>query len=456
MFLLPCYILDDEKGTWLDAGDRDNYPVRVALKNVIELYENNSDKSVLKRYMLFPCDNKRNILRVMVFDRCYFVVGLSENSILSLLEKGKYSDDSICFAVDEDGMLIFSDEAIDSVIDYNNDGKYVNIGGREYLQVGYRSDATNYYFGILTDKKSIEKEMNGTRFIFVIVLLFLTALFLGSRLLVYYQIEKPITSTIGKMAEVNNADDINNIEIDTPIKEFRVLADSFNKMAENIRTLKIENYESELEKQKATMQYLQLQIKPHFYANLLNIIYSLAQSRDFETIQRVSKAIVNYSRYMFRDATDLVELKREIEFLNCYMEIQEIRYRKQISLELDIPEDLDETYVPPFIIQSFVENSVKYAFSSKKNCVIRVNARLSDDMENMFIIISDNGSGYPKELLDTDWKNEGFGEHIGLKNVYKRLRLIYEEKADICLENDDGAKSTITLPFINVGLYDDL
>ena len=138
------------------------------------------------------------------------------------------------------------------------------------------------------------------------------------------------------MHEIEEGDFDSAMELRTPITEFNSLAASFNHMVERIKLLKFENYESELRTQKATMQYLQLQIKPHFYANLLNIIYSLAQSKDFDTIQRVSKAIVNYSRYMFRDATELVELKRELEFLDCYMEIQEIRYRKQIQLEKDV------------------------------------------------------------------------------------------------------------------------
>jgi sensor histidine kinase YesM len=449
------YITSEDNGTWLEAGDKESFTVREALKQELSTDSVYLSDSSLGRYMVYESGDSKYLLRVMKFDRCYCIIGLSQKSILDILANARYNQNDICFASDENGDLIFASSKIsDALIKPENDGEYVSIGDSSYLQVGYQSESTGYYFGILTSRSAIEGELLGTRILFMVILVITTILLFTSRLFVKRFVEDPITGGIKTMHEIEQGDFESSINVKTPITDFRILADSFNHMIDKIKALKIEKYESELDGQKATMQYLQLQIKPHFYANMMNIIYSLAQAGNFEMIQHVSRAIVNYSRYMFTDATDMVELRRELEFLDSYMDIQEIRYKKQIKLEKDIPDELIESLIPPFIIQTFVENSVKYAFSTKKSCLIKVKVKLSDDKESMILTIHDNGEGYPESLLDNSYKNMHIEGHVGLVNVYRRLQIIYDDKADLKLYNDNGALTIITIPYIDLGSYD--
>jgi sensor histidine kinase YesM len=265
-------------------------------------------------------------------------------------------------------------------------------------------------------------------------------------------IEEPLVRIASAMKAVEEGELDTHVSSMSQILEFNQLENSFNHMIERIQQLKIEKYETELTAQKASMQYLQVQIKPHFYANMLNIIYSLAETKDYATIQKISRAIVEFSRYMFRDATQMVELKRELEYVNCYMDIQEIRYQKQITLETEIMENLDEALVPPFVIQGFVENSVKYAFSTRKNCLIKVSISLDDERENIHICIRDNGIGYPETMLGEGWHDISYQmeEHIGFENLYKRMELIYGQNAKIWLANEEGAVTYINIPYIAI------
>lgn len=454
------YVNGNGKEIWIDAGSADSFQVRSALKSVIENHARDREDSGVKGYMVYEHEGKNHLLRVIKFDKCYIVVGLSEEAVLNILKSSRYSENSICFVADGEGRAVFATEPVEEQLHFSNDGNYIRHKGKTYLQTGYRSEVTDYYFGILTDRDYIRDEMAATRRVLILVLVSVTILFLASHVFVTKFIERPITEAVenmkGKGQEAQEAvHEERGVALKTPIYEFQILAESFNHLVERVGKLKIEKYESELKSQKATMQYLQLQIKPHFYANLLNIIYSLAQSRDYETIQRVSRAIVNYSRYMFRDATELVELRREMEFLECYMEIQEIRYRKRILLRLNNWEKLGNALVPPFVIQGFVENSVKYAFKTKKDCIIQVSVDLSEDGETMVIVIKDNGDGYPKELLSEAWKHKKTEEHIGLSNIYARHQLIYGGGADIQLTNEEGAVSRISLPYIDMGAGED-
>lgn len=104
---------------------------------------------------------------------------------------------------------------------------------------------------------------------------------------------------------------------------------------------------------------------------MFNIIYSLAQRQDYDAIQKVSTAVVAYSRYMFRDASEMVELWRELE---------------------------------------------------------HVRVSLDGDGETLVIEIRDNGMGYSENALSSDWRNHEIdGGHIGLTNIYVHLRLHHEK-----------------------------
>ena len=388
------------------------------------------------------------MLRLLKIEDSYLLVCVSEQKILQMLKGAAFEEDGIACIAAQDGRIIASSEPADVTLVPEREGTYIGVGGIRYLQTGYVSERSGYYFGILTEQADILTDMNVFRGLFLVV--FLLLMLVMPLLLARMQrsVGKPVRSIADTMDQIA-AGDLDVVVRERPrIRELGQLVRAFNHMTGRIRQLKIEKYEGEMEVQRATMQYLQLQIKPHFYANMFNIVYSLAQRRDFELIQKVSTAVVRYSRYMFHDAAELVALKRELTHVRDYMEIQEIRYVRQISCRVDVPEALDDALIPPFLIQSHVENSVKYAFSSQKDCRIRIAAETDSKRENVTLVIRDNGTGYPEELLASDWKHEGEEGHIGLTNVCRRLRLIYGEKADIRLFNERGAVTMIRIPYI--------
>ena len=87
---------------------------------------------------------------------------------------------------------------------------------------------------------------------------------------------------------------------DVATSEFQLIVSTFNRMLDRIEKLKIDVYEEKLSKQKAELKHLQLQLKPHFFLNALNIIHSLAQLGDCAKIQELIQYLTNYFRYVFR------------------------------------------------------------------------------------------------------------------------------------------------------------
>ncbi|SFQ06140.1 Histidine kinase-, DNA gyrase B-, and HSP90-like ATPase [Butyrivibrio proteoclasticus] len=438
--------LDDYK--WLEVGSGESVLVRDRIMSRWSKdLEKGEDKSI-RRYMIWPDEEGNQMLRILKVSGSYLIVGVSRKEIISTLQAASFDDESIVFAADKGGRLIFSSSPIECVVDPENEGTYITVNGSKYLQTGYLSDQSGYYFGTLTNRSSILKDTLSFDIIYAFVSLIIIILIPISMLLIRRNIENPIEMIADTMNEISEGDLEAQVDSEFKIKELDILVKSFNHMINRIGALKIEKYEMELEAQKATMQYLQQQTKPHFYANVLNIIYSLAERKDFETIQRMSKAIVNYSRYMFKDTRELVELEKELEHLSYYMEIQEIRYMKQIDVAVDIPENLRSCLVPPFIILTFVENSVKYAFSTQKNCRISVAAFADDKKEYLTLRIKDNGAGYPERILACSFDELSEDGHVGLNNINQRLKLIFDDKASVEMKNEDGAVTIIRIPCI--------
>ncbi len=236
--------------------------------------------------------------------------------------------------------------------------------------------------------------------------------------------------------------------------EFGAVNRHFNEMIEQIQELKISVYEEQLSKQKAELQHLQLQINPHFFMNTLNLIYSLALDKDYELIKEMTIRLVRHFRYMFRSNLTFVPLKEELEHVRNYLAIHELRFQQRFDCRIEAPDALQQAMVPPLIIQTFVENALKYASSIDNPLTLDVSVELDDSVTDpaMVIKVMDEGGGFNPELLARLNAGERImdeqGEHIGAWNAWHRLRILYGERSSIRFANSSagGARVVIRLP----------
>lgn len=236
------------------------------------------------------------------------------------------------------------------------------------------------------------------------------------------------------------------------IEEFKQVDAAFHHMTNQINQLKIVAYEHEIERQKAELQHLQLQIRPHFFLNCLKSLYGMAQQQSYERIQHMILAISNHLRYNFKDNLQLVSLHQEVDHVLNYIRIQQIGLHNPPQCECSIDSGLNDFVIPPLSIQAFVENSVKYAM--KPNEQLRIDIKIilleSDDGDYADIIIQDNGDGFMDSILPE--LNHGDSSihtdiHIGISNVRHRLSMLYGERAMLAFfNNDKGAVVEIILP----------
>jgi len=233
-------------------------------------------------------------------------------------------------------------------------------------------------------------------------------------------------------------------------------------MTSQIDTMRITAYEdqlqiqqNELDAKKAELRNMQLQINPHFFANSLNIIYSLSAVRDFQTIQKLSLLLSRYFRYIMNSGDGLTELRNELSFVSDYLDIQKLRFTKRLSFSFSIEPDSESFLLPPLTIQPFVENAIIHGYTDPEKGLrisIEVFIEAAEILEFFTIRISDNGNGFPETLLKdfqkSDFLQNGAHSHIGIWNVRTRLQIRYGPRANMLLHNlpDGGACVSLLIP----------
>lgn len=348
---------------------------------------------------------------------------------------------------------LFGDEHIDLTRDFKE--YYLTGSQNNMLVVGETSKKGGFSLAAVIPNKQILQNLPLiSRFIgwlsfAAIALLPLSLLFLRRVLIM------PLTRLIRAMNRINKGLVNARIEEYPSSNEFQMVNHTFNKMMTQIEELKINVYEEQLSKQKAELQHLQLQINPHFFMNSLNILFNLAQVKNFELIQEMSLCLVKYFRFMFRSNLTFVSLKEELEHVQNYIRIQELRFPEQLACTIDYPLLLKDLKIPPLLIQTFIENSIKHGVTLEEPLHIYVSIELMETglEPSVEIMIRDTGKGFSESVLNEirlgNRVVDEQGEHIGIWNVKKRLLLLYEGEAAVTCYNGypSGAVVEIKLPY---------
>ena len=259
---------------------------------------------------------------------------------------------------------------------------------------------------------------------------------------VRYQV-KAVLGPLNKLRSVMEKFSRGNLDVRLEEKntnsEIDVLNHTFNEMAEQIVDLKIDVYEAELAREKTESNYMRVQIQPHFYTNILNLIYGLAQLKDFASIQKLSMTTGAYFRYLLGEKGTFVLLREEIQCVKNYIQIQQIRYKDEMEFELNAEEGMERQMVLPMILQTFAENSVKHNIGLVP--LLRIRIDISSGNDRIYITVRDNGAGFEPDMLERINKNENIsnkGEHIGITNVKERLRIFYGDTASVEINSRPG------------------
>ena len=188
----------------------------------------------------------------------------------------------------------------------------------------------------------------------------------------------------------------------------------------------------------ARLSLLQAQVEPHFLYNTLASAQYLTRSNPTQADEMLGHLIA-YLRHSLPRAEDtLSTLGDELERARAYLEILKIRMGTRLGLQIDVPESLRLTPLPPMMLQTLVENAIKHGLEPKPaGGTVWIFARR--DGTTIAVTVADDGQGFGEA---------SGGTGIGLKNVRERLRLVYDGEASLAVVANvpAGVAATITVP----------
>ncbi|MDF2835502.1 MAG: proteinhistidine kinase [Paenibacillus sp.] len=248
--------------------------------------------------------------------------------------------------------------------------------------------------------------------------------------------------------------------------EIGQLTGEFNRMTLQIRSLINDVYVAdirqkslELERRKAQLNALQSQINPHF---LFNALETIRMRSVIKKESETAKIIHNMAK-LFRSALtwkrDMVAIREEMEFVNCFLEIQQYRFGDRLTFDISVEPEAEELLIPKFVYLPFVENACIHGVEQVKKGG-HIELRIHADKEMAYFFIRDNGNGMPREqkekirsYLDEE---EELGERIGVQNVIYRLKLIYGDAFLFELESESGAGTAVRIGIPITGFSNNL
>ncbi len=350
-------------------------------------------------------------------------------------------------------------EQVDSSVDLGRGfaDYYVSGAPKEYLVVGSDSSVASFSFAVLLEYRTILEALPSLQTMgnLLLVLSVLFAVFLW--LYLRRVLNTPLRELSWAMNQISSGD-MNTRLRETPYtsREFREIQKAFNKMMDCIGELKIGMYEEQLTRQRVELDYLQLQISPHFFLNTINLIYGFSQTKNYEAIQELTLYLTRYLRYFFRMDGELVRLEEELRHVKNYLEIARIRYGDTLEYEEHCPSLLSGALVPHLCVHTFVENSLKYAFSHEEGLQVCVEASFVTEGEFPYlqIEITDSGKGFSRRVLEElqagrPVVDKSGSHHIGIWNIRQRLALLYQGGGELRLRNAEqgGAQVVLKIPY---------
>ncbi|MGO4545257.1 sensor histidine kinase [Paenibacillus sp. 2TAB23] len=273
---------------------------------------------------------------------------------------------------------------------------------------------------------------------------------------------KPLLRLIGYVNKIETGN--LNVSIDIHSNdEIGLLARRFRSMMQTINNLILTEYRLEIANKTNELKALQAQVNPHFLYNALQSIGTVSLQHGDTKAYSLITSLGKMMRYQMNTMNAVVELSRELDYVQAYLDLQKQRFDTALHIELSIDERTRTILIPKMILQPLLENFFKHGFvqSFEQPSELTITSSLDEERQLLSIEVKDNGCGLSEERLQevlsqlkrvpkVGTAREAIEEEggIGLHNVLSRLRLHFNATAAMELRHvqPHGFSVTIHIP----------
>lgn len=302
---------------------------------------------------------------------------------------------------------------------------------------------------------------NMVRIFSAMLLLLIAAVFLGIYLA--NQISRPVLILAEAMGQVDQGK-VNLLEQEEQgwQDEMGMLFHSYNEMGRRINDSIEKIYIYQINQKQTELKMLQFQINPHFLYNTLNTISSIAALSDIEEIVRIADNLSGMFQYNIK-GDDIVPVRKEIQHVKNYLEIQAIRFPGRYEFEYQIAPEVERQKMLKFLLQPLAENSLHHAFEKMK-AINKICLTVEGQGEDILFRLWDNGVGMRaeqvetlnRELAQTDTGTlvNHVDKGIGLRNVNARIKNLYGKEYGIQVRSEKGCYTEVRIKIRRIGEED--
>lgn len=250
--------------------------------------------------------------------------------------------------------------------------------------------------------------------------------------------------------------------------EIGILYEAYNLLIEKIRQHIRDSYQNRLIHMDAQMKALESQINSHFLFNTLEVMHSISEIEEVESLTRMTKALGDMFRYTLRSTQETVTLGEELTHVGNYLIIQHVRHGGRIEVVRDIPDELAECRILKLILQPIVENAIQHGLERRSGSG-RLQLSACRTEGRLRIEVADDGVGMSPETLSqirsqlaappgysdlgetTGYCDPGetsgvrSRHRVGIRNVQSRIRLYYGMEYGIDVESEAGSGTRVRI-----------
>lgn len=320
--------------------------------------------------------------------------------------------------------------------------------GKEYYAYAVRKPERHYIgYIIALDRQAVIDETYAVKYISVTLILFMAPLVV----IVFHFFSRKVTKPIGSLTRAYHMLEEGNfgfqIESDANSQEFEYLEEAFNQMSARLQYQIDKIYTEELALKDARIMALQAQINPHFLNNALEIINWEARiNENYKVSRMIENLSVMLEATMDRRHRRFVTLAEEMSYVEAYLFIISQRLGERLKVEKDVDESLFQMKVPRLIIQPIIENAVEHGINGQTEGRIAIRIFREDDRLVIEVrntgTISEGDKEKIKALLEDGYEPGELGSaSLGIRNVNRRIRIIYGEGFGLAINNDGNGET---------------
>ncbi len=335
-----------------------------------------------------------------------------------------------------------------------DESRYARIDGKPYVLVPLQLENPDQEGLLVLSAEASLAGLTTSQILFLVFSALMIAAFWIMYRMLQANVTKPVDLLVDAMSRIGDRDLSYRVDTSTGAPEFAIIGTAFNQMMDKIEMLTAEIYSREIENQKVRLRNLQMQINPHFLSNCMNVIHSASVPQNWEIVRQMTGHLTSYFRFMNSLSADEVLLEEELRYTRDFLSIQELRFPDKFHWEIAVPDYLGHARIPPLVIKTFAENTLKHARQGDDYVELLIEAEMDtgETVSRLHLHITDNGPGFPSALLKR-WAQGGTISpdgihHIGLDNIRSRLQLTYGNAAELQLANlsEGGASVHLYIP----------